>query len=468
MSEPERTFDITILGAGPGGYVAAIRAAQLGLRTAVVEMAPLPGGTCLHRGCIPTKALLRAAEVLEIARKAPAYGVKVLPAQLDLAATQRYKERVVLTNAKGVEYLLRKNGVTVLRGRGRLAGRGRVEVAPADGDPFVVSTRHTILATGSEIRGLPGIEFDGRRILHSDHALGLTEVPSSLAVLGAGAVGVEFASIFASFGAKVTIVEILPRLVPIEDAALGDELEKSFRKRGIESHVGTRVEGVIAGEKGVRIEASRDGRPVSIEAEALLVAVGRRPVTGDLGLEGTGVRLDRGFVETDGRMRTGEPGVYAIGDIVKTPALAHVASHEGIVAAEDAAGADPLPVDYDRIPSCTYCDPEVASVGLSEEEARRRGHDVAVGSFPFSAVGKARVLNDTRGFVKLVAERKHDRILGVHVVGPHATELIAEATAALSLDATVASLVHTVHAHPTLSEAIGEAALAAHGRSLHI
>ncbi len=468
MSEQERSFDVTVLGAGPGGYVAAIRAAQLGLKTAVVEPAPLPGGTCLHWGCIPTKALLRTAEVLETVRRASAYGVKVSPPELDLAAAQRFKSKTVLANAKGVEYLLRKNGVTALRGRGRLAGRGKVEVTPPDGAPFVVSTRHTVLATGSAIRGLPGIEFDGKRVIHSDHALALTEVPSSLAVLGAGAVGVEFASIYASFGAKVTILEILPRLVPLEDASLGEELEKAFRKRGIETHVGTKVERVVPGERGIRIEASRDGRPVSIEAETLLVAVGRRPVTEDLGLEGTGVRLDRGFVETDERMRTGEPGVYAVGDIVKTPALAHVASHEGIVAVEDAAGARPRPVDYDRIPSCTYCDPEVASVGLSEEEARRRGHDVVVGTFPFSAVGKAKVLNDTRGFVKIVAERKYDEVLGVHILGPHATELVAEATAALSLEATAESLFHVVHAHPTLAEAMGEAALAAHGRSLHI
>ena len=464
----ELKYDVTIIGSGPGGYVAAIRAAQLGFKTAVVEKAPLPGGTCLHWGCIPTKALLHTAEVLETARHASSFGVKVAGAELDLAAAQRYKDKTVTVNAKGVEFLFRKNGVALLRGRGRLAGPGQVEVRPPEGDPYTVSTRFVVLATGSAIRGLPGIEFDGERIINSDHALSLTRVPGSLVVLGAGAVGVEFASIYASFGAKVTVVEILPRLVPLEDASLGEELEKAFRKRGIDVHVGTRVEKVSREDGKLRIHASKDGAPVEIEAETLLVAVGRRPVTEDLGLEGTRVKLDRGYIEVDATMRTGEPGVYAIGDIVKTQALAHVASHEGIIAVEHAAGRNPRPVDYDRIPSCTYCQPEVASIGLSEEEARKRGHDVVVGTFPFSAIGKAKILGDTRGFVKIVAEKKYDEVLGVHIIGPHATELIAEATAALNLEATAESLFHAVHAHPTLAEAMGEAALAVHGRAIHI
>jgi dihydrolipoamide dehydrogenase len=326
-----------------------------------------------------------------------------------------------------------------------------------------------VLATGSVVRGLPGVEFDGRRVLSSDDALKLDRVPASMIVVGAGAVGVEFASIFRSYGAEVTLLELLPRLVPLEDEDLGAELEKAFRRRGIVSHTGTRVREVDARGGSVRVVAERSGQPLDLTADVLLVAVGRRPVTSDLGLEGTGVRLlQGGFVEVDSMMRTGEPGVYAIGDIVPTPALAHVASHEGIVAVEHAAGRDVHPVDYDRIPSCTYCRPEVSSVGLSEAEARRRGHDVVVGRFPFSAIGKAKILGDTRGFVKIVAERGHDEVLGVHIVGPHATELIAEATAALNLEATAESLFHAIHAHPTLSEAIGEAALAVHGRSIHM
>ncbi len=461
-------YDVTIIGSGPGGYVAAIRSAQLGLKTAVVEKAPLPGGTCLHWGCIPTKALLQTAEVLETSRHASSFGVKNAGTELDLAAAQRYKDKTVTVNAKGVEFLFRKNGVVWLAGRGRLAGPGRVQVTPAGDPPYVVETRLTILATGSAIRGLPGVDFDGERIIHSDHALGLTRVPPTLIVLGAGAVGAEFASIFASFGSKVTVVEMLPRMIPLEDEALGAELEKAFRKRGIVVHTDTRVERVTREAERVVVAGSRGGERLTLEADTLLVAVGRRPVTEDLGLEGTAVRLDRGFVRVDPMMRTGEPGVYAIGDIVATQALAHVASHEGIVAVEHAAGLDPRPLDYDRIPSCTYCQPEVASIGLTEAEARRRGHDVAIGAFPFSASGRAKILDDTRGFVKIVAEKAYDEVLGVHIIGAHATELIAEATAALGLEATAESILEAVHAHPTLSEAMGEAALAVHGRSIHI
>ncbi len=468
MANTDAAFDLTVIGSGPGGYVAAIRAAQLGLKTAVVEMAPLPGGTCLHWGCIPTKALLQAAEVLESSRHAGRFGVKVTPGELDVPGVQKYKDKVVLTNAKGVEYLLKKGGITMVPGRGKLAGPGKVVVAQADGVTKTITTKFTIVATGSVIRGLPGVEFDGKQIISSDHALSLKQIPASMIVLGAGAVGVEFASIYATFGSKVTIVELLPRLIPLEDASLGAELEKAFKKRGLAVHTGTKVEKVVREKDKVRVTASKDGKPVELEAEMLLVAVGRRPLTEDLGLEALGIKLDRGFVEVDGFMRTAVPGVWAIGDIVKTQALAHVASHEGIVAVEDAAGQHPHPINYDKVPSCTYCDPEVASIGLSEDEARKRGYDVVVGQFPFSAIGKAKILDDTRGFVKIVSEKKYDEVLGVHIIGPHATELISEATAALNLEATAASLFQAVHAHPTLAEAIGEAALAVHGRAIHI
>jgi dihydrolipoamide dehydrogenase len=468
VAQSDTTFDVTVIGSGPGGYVAAIRAAQLGMKTAVVEMAPRPGGTCLLVGCIPTKALLHSAEVLETSRHAAAVGVKLEPGTIDVGAVQQYKDKVVTANVKGVEYLFQKNNVTLIRGRGSVAGRGKVSVASSDGPARTLDSKFTIVATGSVIRGLPGVEFDGKRIINSDHALSLTSVPKSMIVLGAGAVGVEFASIYATFGAKVTIVELLTRLIPIEDAALGAELEKAFKKRGLDVHTGTKVERVTTSAQGVKVVASKDGKPVELEAEVLLVAVGRRPLTEDLGLEAAGAKLDRGFVEVDALMRTSAPGLYAIGDVVKTQALAHVASHEGIVAVEDAAGKHPHPIDYDKVPSCTYCDPEVASVGLTEEAARQRGHDVAVGQFPFTAIGKAKILNDTRGFVKIVAEKTYDEVLGIHIIGPHATELISEAVAAVSLEATAASLFQAVHAHPTLAEAMGEAALAVHGRAIHI
>jgi dihydrolipoamide dehydrogenase len=461
-------FDLTVIGSGPGGYVAAIRAAQLGMKTAVVEMAPVPGGTCLNWGCIPTKALLHAAEVLETSRHAGRFGVKVEPGVLDVEALHKYKDKVVLSNTKGVEYLFKKGGISLVPGRGRLQGPGKVQVSQPGGATTTLESKFTIVATGTAIRGLPGVTFDGKQIINSDHALGLKTIPASMIVLGAGAVGVEFASIYATFGAKVTIVELLPRLIPLEDAALGAELEKAFKRRGLGVHTGTKVESVVREKDKVRVVASKDGKPLELEADVLLVAIGRRPLTEDLGLEALGVKLDRGFVEVDAFLRTAVAGVYAIGDIVKTQALAHVASHEGIVAVEDAAGRHPHPIDYDKIPSCTYCDPEVASIGLTEDEARKRGHDVVVGQFPFSAIGKAKILEDTRGFVKIVAEKKYDEVLGVHIIGPHATELIAEATAAVNLEATAASLFLAVHAHPTLSEAMGEAALAVHGRAIHI
>ena len=373
MAKPEKSYDLTIIGSGPGGYVAAVRAGQLGLRTAVVETYEKPGGTCLHWGCIPTKAMLHAAELLDTAKAASTFGVKVSGIELDLAGVQRYKKKVVQSNTKGVEYLFKKNGVDLLTGRGRLAGAGKTEVIPETGQPFTLESRHTILATGSVIRGLPGVDFDGKRVISSDDALTLTAVPASMIVLGAGAVGVEFASIYRSFGCEMTVVELLPRLVPLEDAALGDELAKAFQRRGIGVHTGTRVTEVETGASGVRVRAEKDGESLELEAEVLLVAVGRRPALDDLGLTDTGVRLDeQGFVEVNGQMLTGEPNVYAIGDILSTQALAHVASHEGIIAVEHAAGLQPEPLNYDRVPSCTYCQPEVASIGLTEEAARAR------------------------------------------------------------------------------------------------
>jgi len=465
-----QSFDVTIIGSGPGGYVAAVRAAQLGLSTAVVEMAPAPGGTCLHWGCIPTKAMLHSAEVLETARHASAFGIHIPDgSNVDLEAMHAYKRKVVDSNAKGVEYLFKKNKVTYLAGRGKLAGAGKVSVTPESGGPTIVETKYTVIATGSVIRGLPGVEFDGKRVINSDHALYFEQLPKSMIVLGAGAVGVEFASIYRSFGCEVTVVELLPGLVPVEDADLGKELARSFKKRGIQVHTGTRVETVKTTKTGVTIQADKGGKPLELKAEVLLVAIGRAPLIENLGLEGSGVVItDRGFIEVDSMLRTGAPGVYAIGDVLATQALAHVASHEGIVAVEHAAGGTPHAIDYDKIPSCTYCKPEVASIGLSERAAKAAGYDVVIGKFPFSAIAKAKILDETSGFVKIVTDKAYDEVLGVHIIGPHATELISEATAAVNLEATAESLFQAIHAHPTLSEAMGEAALAAHGRPIHI
>lgn len=465
-----QSFELVIIGSGPGGYVAAVRAAQSGLRTAVVEMAPAPGGTCLHWGCIPTKAMLHSAEVLETARHAASFGIRIPDgSDVDLDAMHAYKKKVVDGNARGVAFLLKKNKITYLAGRGKLAGPGKVEVTPESGDPFIVEAAHTVIATGSAIRGFPGVEFDGKRVIHSDHALYFDRLPKSMIVLGAGAVGVEFASIYRSFGCEVGVVELLANLIPLEDADLGQELARSFKQRGIEIHTGTKVETVKTTKTGVTIQADKAGKPLELDAEVLLVAIGRRPLTEDLGLEGTRVKVDkRGFIEVDSMMRTGEPGVYAIGDVLATQALAHVASHEGIVAVEHAAGGTPHAIDYNKVPSCTYCRPEVASIGLSEQAARDAGYDVAVGKFPFSAVGKAKILDETAGFVKIVTDKRYDEVLGVHIIGAHATELISEATVAVNLEATAESLFQAIHAHPTLSEALGEAALAVHGRAIHI
>jgi dihydrolipoamide dehydrogenase len=343
-----------------------------------------------------------------------------------------------------------------------------VEVVKKGSKKRALKTKNIILATGSAVRDLPFARFDGDRILSSDDILNTASVPASLVVLGAGAVGVEFASVFARFGSKVTLVELLPRVVPLEDEEVSAALAKALRKRGIDVHVDTSVSKVTVGKKSVKLEATSKGKPASFEAERVLLAAGRRPVTDHLGLEGTRIQMVKGFLQVDGFLRTGQQGVYAIGDIVNTPWLAHVASHEGILAVDHLAGKPVEPMNYDQVPSCTYCDPEVASVGLTEAEARKRGHDVQTFKFPFTAIAKAAILGETDGFLKIVGDRKHDELLGVHVIGPRATELIAEAGTALRLESTVEELFHAVHAHPTLSEAMGEAALGLHNRSIHI
>lgn len=464
-----KTYDVSIIGSGPGGYVAAIRAAQLGMSVLLVEREPRLGGVCTLRGCIPTKALLHTADLLEAARHGSEVGVAAREVKLDLSGAMKHKEKVVRQSSNGVAYLMKKNRVDVVTGFGRIAGPGKVSVAAADGSETAFSSKNILLATGSTPRSLPGIEIDHKTILSSDSILEVAEVPKSLLVLGSGAVGVEFASMFARFGTKTTVVEILPRIVPLEDEEISRELAASFKRSGIAVYVDTRAERVTATEGGVEVLArSSTGKTETFRAEKILLAVGRKPLSEGIGLEALGVATDKGYIKVDSFLRTNVPGIYAIGDVVPTPWLAHVASAEGVVAVEHMAGGETRPLNYDQVPGCTYCSPEVASIGLTEATARERGYDVVVGKFPFSAIGKARILNEAAGFVKIVAEKKYDEVLGVHIVGPKATELIAEAGAALRLEATSEELVRTIHAHPTLAEAIHEAAEAVAGHAIHI
>jgi dihydrolipoamide dehydrogenase len=464
-----KTYDLSIIGSGPGGYVAAVRAAQLGMTVQVIELEPRLGGVCTLRGCIPTKALLHTADVLEEARHGADVGVLAREVRLELAGAQKHKEKVVRQSSNGVAYLMKKNRVDVTTGFGRIAGPGRVSVRAADGSETAYGAKNILIATGSTPRSLPGMEIDHKTILSSDSILELTEVPKSLLVIGSGAVGVEFASMFARFGSKTTVIEVLPRIVPVEDEEISRELAASFKRQGIAVYVDTKVEKVTRTDAGVEVIArTSGGKTETFRAEKMLLAVGRKPLSENIGLEQAGVKTDRGYIAIDGMMRTNVAGIYAIGDVVPTAWLAHVASAEGVVAVEHMAGKNPPPLNYDQVPGCTYCTPEVASIGLTETKARERGYDVAVGKFPFSANGKARILNDTTGFVKIVAEKKYDEVLGVHIIGPKATEIIAEACSALKLEATAEDLVRTIHAHPTLSEAMHEASEAVGGHAIHI
>ncbi len=458
------SYDVTVIGSGPGGYVAAIRCAQLGLRTAIVEKDDRLGGTCLLRGCIPTKALLESAHLYDKMRESSKFGVDAEGVSLDFGKVQKFRAKTVTANSKGVQFLMRKNKIDVHSGHGRLAGKGRVSVTDADGKVTELQTKHVILATGSRCKDMPFIEMDHVRTVNSDDILEIGKVPESLIVMGAGAVGTEFASVYHSFGAKVTLVEFMDHLLPIEDEDISTELGRVLKKKGIDVKTSTKITKVDLVDGGVKVtmEPRDGGAATTMDAEMLLVAVGRAPVTEDLGLDGTKVkRNDNGTLEVDEYCRTGEENVFAIGDAIATPWLAHVASHEGVMVAELIAGKPVHAINYDHTPNCTYCDPEVASVGLTEKKARERGYDVKVGTFPFSASGKARIMGEDVGMVKFVADTKYDELLGVHIIGPKATELIAEAVVALHLESTVEEVYHAMHPHPTLAEAVGEAAAAA-------
>jgi dihydrolipoyl dehydrogenase len=465
-------FDLTVIGTGPGGYVAAIRASQMGLKTAIVERDPTGcGGTCLLRGCIPTKALLHTADLYEDMKRAKDYGIVVENLGIDFPAVMARKKRIVTRLSKGIEgYLFKKNKITLFKGEGRLEGNKTV-VVKNDAGETKVSTKAILLATGSKPRSLPGITPDGKTIVTSNEMLELKEIPKSLVVIGAGAVGIEFASIFARFGTTVTVIELLPRILPLEDEEISAEAGKLLGKQ-MAIHTGARTEAALRTSGGVEVAfRTASGEAKSVTAELLLVAVGRGPVTDGLGLETTAVALEKGYIRVGPNMATDEPGVYAIGDVVTVDGnphaqLAHVASHEGIGVAERLAGRNTEPVNYDLVPGATYCSPEVASVGLSEAEAKKRGYDVKVGRFAFANLAKPRIIGHDAGLVKIVSEAKYDGVLGIHIVGPHATDLIGEACVALRLETTTEELARTIHPHPTLSETIMQAAEAVYGHAI--
>jgi dihydrolipoamide dehydrogenase len=470
------TYDLAIIGAGPGGYVAAIRAGQLGLKVVVIERDERLGGTCLLRGCIPTKCLLHSASVLEEAKASAEIGVHTENVRVEMAGVNKYKDKIVAKNAKGVEFLFRKNKVERLHGHGRLTGPGKVSVTGGKDGEKVIEAKHVLLATGSAPRLLPGLKVDGTRIVTSDELLRNEAVPKRLIVLGAGAVGIEFASVYQRFGSEVTVVEALPRLLPVEDEDVSAEMEKAMRRRGVKALVSAKLEKVeVYNDAFVRAILTTAKGTETLEAEMFLCAIGRRPVTEGLELEKFAkVTVDRGFVQVDPKtLLTGEEWLSAIGDIVTLPGrphpqLAHLAQAEGIFVVERLAGHKPTPVNYDLVPGATYSEPEVGSVGLTEKQAKERGYQVKVGSFPFSANSKGMLLEQREGFVKVVGEEKYDQVLGVHIIGPHATELIAEAGSLLRLETTSEEMMHVMRAHPTLSEAMTEAAEAVRGKSIHI
>jgi dihydrolipoamide dehydrogenase len=461
-------YDLVIIGSGPGGYVAAIRASQWGLKTAVVEKDPFLGGTCLHVGCIPTKVFLHHADIYDYFKRAEEFGFEVSGVKVNWPAILARKDRIVKKHAGGIGALFKKNKVDSITGWGRIAGPGRVSVEK-DGKTTEIETNYTMLATGSEARSLPGVEIDGKTVLTNREILLLPEIPKSMVVVGAGAVGVEFASIFRTFGSEVTILEALPRIVPLEDEEISPELEKSFKKKGIRIETEAKVESVKKDAGGATVTfKDKTGKTQTISAEKVLIAVGRRPLTENIGLEKTKAKVERGFIHANAFMETAEPKLYAIGDIVAgLPQLAHAASMEGIIAVGKMAGKEMQPFDRKRCPNATYCEPQIGSVGLTEKQAREAGYEVKTGKFPFLANSKATILGQHEGFIKVVAEAKYGEILGVHAIGPLATEILAEPTAALGLEATLDDMAAMIHAHPTVWEAMGDAFNAVRGLAIN-
>ena len=462
-------YDVAIIGSGPGGYVAAIRAGELGLKTMVVEKDPFLGGTCLHVGCIPTKVLLHHAEVYDHFKNAAELGFEVSGLKMNWANVLARKEKIVKKHAKGIEFLFKKNKVEWVQGWGRYDGPGKVSVEK-DGKKTQIEAANVLIVSGSEARALPGIEEDHKQILNNRSILELPAIPKTLIVVGAGAVGVEFASIYNSFGSQVTILEALPRVVPVEDEEISTELEKAFKKKNIDIHTSCKVESVKKDAKGVTVVfTDKDGKKQTLQAEKMLLAVGRKPMTDNCGLEKSKAKLERGFVHVGPYMETEEKGLYAIGDIVAgLPQLAHAAMMEGIVAVTHIAGKPTHPIRKDRVPNATYCEPQIGSIGLTEKQARDAGYAVKTGKFPFVGNSKATILGNHGGFIKVVSDEKYGEVLGIHIIGPFATEILAEAAAVLHLEGTIDDMMHMMHAHPTVWEGMGDAFASVRGLQINV
>ena len=462
-------YDVAIIGSGPGGYVAAIRAGELGLKTIVIEKDPFLGGTCLHVGCIPTKVLLHHADVYDHFKDGAELGFEVSGLKVNWANILTRKNKIVTKHAKGIEYLFKKNKVEWVQGWGRYEGPGKVSVEK-DGKKSTIEAGNILLVSGSEARSLPGIEPDHKQILTNRSILELPDIPKTLIVAGAGAVGVEFASIYNSFGTQVTILEVLPRVVPAEDEEISVELDKSFKKKNINIFTNCSVDAVKKDSKGVTVSfKGKDGKTQTLQGEKFLLAVGRKPLTENCGLEKSKAKVERGFVHVNEYMETDEPGLFAVGDIVAgMPLLAHAAMMEGIVAVTHIAGKPTHPVIKTRIPSATYCEPQIGSIGLTEQQAKDAGYAVKTGKFPFIGNSKATILGSHGGFIKVVSDEKYGQVLGIHIIGPLATEILAEAAAVLNLEGTIDDMMHTIHAHPTVWEAFGDAFASVRGLQINV
>ncbi len=462
-------YDVAIIGSGPGGYVAAIRAGELGLKTVVVEKDPYLGGTCLHVGCIPTKVLLHHADVYEHIKNGAELGFEIAGVKVNWANVMARKSKIVTKHAKGIEFLFKKNKVEWVQGWGKYDGPGRVAVEK-DGKRSIIEANNVLLVSGSEAKSLPGIEPDHKTILTNRSILELPDIPKTLIVVGAGAVGVEFASIYNSFGTQVTILEALPRVVPVEDEEISAELEKTYKKKGINIFTGCAVDGVKKDAKGVTVSfKDKDGKAQTLQAEKLLLAVGRKAMTDNCGLEKSKAKVERGFVHVNEVMETDEPGLFAIGDIVAgLPQLAHAAMMEGIVAVTHIAGKPTHRILKTRIPNATYCEPQIGSIGLTEKQARDAGHQVKIGKFPFLGNSKATILGNHGGFIKVVSDEKYGEVLGIHIIGPLATEILSEAATVLNLEGTVDDMMNMMHAHPTVWEGMGDAFASVRGLQINV